>query len=123
MLINTLFIAALIIWLSSIAVITIGKADNMDKLIWAVFSMIIGISLGLLVYFILAPLAYMERGYFAIGGEGLLAFIIAWFTGPMLIWKRDEIIARHRKLSRRARDRKSIERLRVRNTVRNFNLK
>ena len=110
MLRNTLFIAALIIWLSSIAVIKIGKADSMDKLIWAVFSMIIGIILGLIVYFILAPLAYQERGYFAIGGEGLLAFIVAWFTGPMLIWKREAIIARHRKMSRRARDKKCIER-------------
>lgn len=82
----------------------------MSKGQWNITSAVTGLVLGALTYALLAPGAYAERGYFAVGGEGLLALIAVSFTGPMLIWKREEIIALHKKLLQRAIDKKCIER-------------
>ena len=46
---------------------------------------LLGIALGLLVYLLLAFYAYAERGYFALGGEFLLAVVTA-VTVPCIEW-------------------------------------
>ncbi len=100
---NIVYIVLLVVLLAWLASVAIFKADTVDELLRNVLYVLIGILLGWIVYSLLAPLAYAERGYFAIGGEGLLGYMIAWFVGPMLIWSRDEIIARLRRKMRQRR--------------------
>ena len=47
--------------------------------------------IGLVVYALLAPFAFMERGYFAFGGELMAAVAVAGVIAPLII-KRDRKI-------------------------------
>ena len=100
-------ILVLLTWLTAFAVI---KSGTLDKLLRNVLYNLIGIALGLMIYSILAPFAYQERGYFAIGGEGLWGYMIAWFVGPVLIWNHDTIAHWFKKTSQSARDSRRLRR-------------
>ena len=107
---NPVYIATLMalgIWL---AVLIIVHSDSLDHFLWNVLSAEIGLLLGIITYTILAPAAYAERGYFAIGGEGLLAYMIALFISTALIVERARLFAWCRKSARRARDSRRLRR-------------
>lgn len=65
--------------------------------------------IGLAVYALLAPWAYMERGYFAFGGELLAAVAVAGVIAPLIIKRDRKICSWVRRTSNRA-DKKSIRR-------------
>lgn len=107
---NTVHIVTLIalgVWL---AVVIIVHTDSFDHLLWNILGAEIGLLLGIITYTILAPVAYAERGYFAVGGEGLLAYMIALFVGTALIAERARIFAWCRKAARRAMDNRRLRR-------------
>ena len=58
--------------------------------------------IGLAVYAMLAPWAYMERGYFAFGGELLVAVAVAGVIAPLIIRRDRKICAWVRRASNRA---------------------
>ena len=64
---------------------------------------------GLAVYALLAPWAYMERGYFDFGGELLAAAAVAGVVAPLIIRRDRKICAWVRRASNRT-DKKSVSR-------------
>lgn len=57
---------------------------------------------GLAVYALLAPWAYMERGYFAFGGELLAAVAVAGVVAPLIISRDRKICSWVRRASNRS---------------------
>ena len=58
--------------------------------------------IGLAVYALLAPWAYMERGYFDFGGELLAAAAVAGVVAPLIIRRDRKVCSWFRRASNRS---------------------
>ena len=68
--------------------------------IYYVVVMIASLFCGFGTYRFFAPMAYAERGYFAIGGEALLAFMVGFFVAIILIRNKKYIIEKVTRIGR-----------------------
>lgn len=54
----------------------------LERLLIAIAKVVASVGFGYLIYLLLAPVAYAERGYMAYGGECVLAIVI----GFLMMW-------------------------------------
>ena len=85
-----MFISLLVLWY---AVVVAHMARTLKQFARAWIYCAVATVLGLIVYAVLAPLAYLERGYFAFGGEALVAIAVAAIAAPLLIVRDAKICA------------------------------
>ena len=72
----------------------------LDNAVWYAAVLLSSLICGFGTYRIFAPVAYAQRGYFAIGGEVLLALMVGYFVAIVLIRNKRYIIRKIRKIRR-----------------------
>ena len=92
------------------AVISAAMTTTLRQMARAWIYCAVAAVIGVVVYAILAPFAYAERGYFAFGGELMAAVAVAGVIAPLMIRRDRKICAWFRHRARHAADEKSINR-------------
>ena len=101
----------LLIWAFTIysAVISAVMTTSLRQMARAWIYCAVAAVIGAAVYAILAPFAFMERGYFAFGGELMAAVAVAGVLAPLIIRCDQKICSWIRRASNRA-DKKEVSR-------------
>ena len=84
------------------AVISAAMTTTLRQMARAWIYCAVAFIIGLAVYALLAPWAYMERGYFDFGGELLAAVAVAGVVVPLIIRRDRKICAWVRRASNRS---------------------
>lgn len=62
-----------------------GRSRKRERYWFTMMPVFIALALALAIYGVLALMAYVTRGYFALGGESLFAIVVGFFTYETLL--------------------------------------